>query len=124
MATRSSISAIVPQNKVISVGDVDFPFDIKRVTRRDGNKYGGKDVSTWRLYIVNTISGEEYLMFFQGNSMRDEQMEMIGTALDTIDSVGPCVIETIPLPGNQKTYNIIDAPTIEAETTAKAKSNG
>ena len=120
---RIDLDTVAPRYAVKSAGDITGTFDIANISHSQGNKFGGMNATTWRVYCVDSDTGEQFILFFQGNSMRDEvfgqMLNMLAKNPDTL--FGPCMIETIPLENGQKTYNIASAKDYPAEPQGKVR---
>jgi|SRR6185437_82034 len=114
---RIDIETVAPKYAVKSAGDVTDSFDITNISHSQGNKFGGMNATTWRIYCVDNTTGEQFILFFQGNTMRDEVFgQILAVMSKNPDTVfGPCIIESIPLENGQKTYNIGSAKEYPAE---------
>ena len=118
MPKPSEVNPSIPvwnQEQKEAIESAGVAFDIRRVTQFVSPSYG----PTWRLTVVRHDTGEQGLILFAGNMVRDDAFGSIRDAIASDGPVGPCILRKVKVgQKGRETWEIADAP--EPERPAKA----
>ncbi len=81
-------------------------FQIDRVA-----SFKSRNGPAWRCHVARHDTGEQGIVLFSANDVRDQQMQAFASIIDsTGDAIGPCLLAYSRLDNGRETWEIIDAP--------------